>query len=162
MEAMGLPSKRRLASLWALLLGLALYGPAQAPVCAEGRDADQQPSITISAQVDKTAVEVGDRVTLTITVDGELTNVNMQDFNLSDGLRIVAQSRASNVSVGGGEVKRSVSLTYVLLAQEPGTFQLGPFKLVHQGQSVLTEPIEIVVKKPVVPPTQKDTQRYTL
>ena len=162
MEAVGLPSKRRLASLWALLLGLALPGPAQAPVYAQGRDADQQPSITISAQVDKTAVEVGDRVTLTITVDGDLTNVNMQDFNLSDGLRIVAQSRASNVSVGGGEVKRSVSLTYVLLAQEPGTFQLGPFKLVHQGQSVLTEPIEIVVKKPVVPPTQRDTQRYTL
>ena len=162
MEAVGLPSKRRLASPWALLLGLALPGQAQAPVYAQGRDADQQPSITISAQVDKTAVEVGDRVTLTITVDGDLTNVNMQDFNLSDGLRIVAQSRASNVSMGGGEVKRSVSLTYVLLAQEPGTFQLGPFKLVHQGQSVLTEPIEIVVKKPVVPPTQRDTQRYTL
>lgn len=145
----------------ALLLGLLLQSPAQAPAYAEQRDAGA-PSINISAQVDKTAVDLGNRLTLTITVDGDLTNVNMQDFKLPDGLQIVAQSRASNVSMGAGEVKRSVSLIYVLLAQEAGTFQLGPFQIVHQGKSVLTEPIEIVVKKPLVPPTKKDTQRYTL
>ena len=169
---MGWSSKRRLASLSALLLGLMLHSPAQAPAYASARPEDHgaggerseagAPSINISAKVDKTAVDLGNRLTLTITLDGDLTNVNMQDFKLPPGLQIVAQSRASNVSMGGGEVKRSVSLIYVLLAQEPGTFQLGPFQIIHQGKPVLTEPIEIVVKKPLVPPTQKDTQRYTL
>jgi len=156
----------------ALLLGLILQSPAQAPAYAparpeyHGAGGEQHetggPSINISAQVDKTAVELGDRLTLTLTVDGDLTNVNMQDFKLPEGLQVVAQSRASNVSLGAGEVKRSVNLVYVLLAQEPGTFQLGPFQIIHQGKPVLTEPIEIVVKKPLVPPTQKDSQRYTL
>lgn len=157
----GWSSKRRLASVSALLLGLILQSPAQEPAYAQQSKTDGQ-SVNISAQVDKTAVDLGGRLTLTITLDGDLANVNVQNFKLPPGLQVVAQSRASNVSLGAGEVKRSVSLIYVLLAQEPGTFQLGPFQIIHQGKPVLTEPIEIVVKKPLVPPAKKDTQRYTL
>lgn len=169
---MGLRSRPRLASLSALLLGLMLQRPAQAsayaPVLPEDHGAggeqgeEGRQTVNISAQVDKTAVDLGSRLTLTITLDGDLAHVNVQDFTLPPGLQIVAQSRASNVSLGGGEVKRSVSLIYVLLAQEPGTFRLGPFQIIHQGKPVLTQPIEIVVNKPLVPPTRKDTQRYTL
>ena len=119
-------------------------------------------AVTISAKVDKTTVNLGTQVTLTITIEGDLEHVNLKELEFPEALPLVAQSRASNVSIGQGEIKRSVSFMFVLVAQEPGTFQLGPFQATHQDTDVSTQPIEITVKKPVVPPTSPDTQRYTL
>ena len=114
------------------------------------------------ARVDKTGVDVGSTLTLTITIEGDFTKAELEPFEFPKAFAVVAQSRASNVSLRVGDVKRSVSLVYVLLAQEPGTFQLGPFQLIHQGKPILTDPIEIVVTKPNLPPQLKETPRYTL
>jgi hypothetical protein len=118
--------------------------------------------VKMSAQVDKTAVDLGTQVTLTITVEGDLDHVNLKAWKFPDALPVVAQSRASNVSIGQGQVTRSVSLTFILVPREAGTFTLGPFEATHDRTDVKTQPIEITVKKPVVPPTSPDTKRYTL
>lgn len=119
-------------------------------------------AVNISAQVDKTTVNLGTQVTLTITVEGDLDHVDLKEWKFPDALPVVAQSRASNVSIGQGQVTKSVSLIFVLVPQEAGTFTLGPFEASHLSTDVSTQPIEITVKKPVVPPTQAHTQRYTL
>lgn len=119
-------------------------------------------AVKISAQVDKTTVNLGTQVTLTITVEGDLDHVNLKTWEFPKALPVVAQSRASNVSIGQGEVTRSVSLTFILVPQEAGTFQLGPFEATHLDTDVKTQPIEITVKKPVVPPSAPATQRYIL
>lgn len=134
---------------------------ALAVACAVSTSALAQ-SLTISARVDKTRVDLGGQLTLTITLDGDLTDVDLQSFEFPKALAVVAQSRASNLSLGVGEVKRSVSLIYVLVAQEAGTFQLGPFQVIHHGKPILTDPIEVVVQKPVVPPSLQESHRYTL
>jgi len=116
----------------------------------------------ISAKVDKTSVEVGSALTLTVTIEGDFPNAQLGQLEFPKGVRVVAQSRASNVSLRLGAMERSVNLVYVLVPQEPGTFQLGPFQILHEGKPLLTDPIEIVVTKPTLPPRLEETPRYTL
>ena len=118
--------------------------------------------LRISAKVDKTAVELGSPLTLTITLEGDVTNVNLQPFEFPKAMQVVAKSQASNLSLGLGATKRSVSLTYILVPQEAGTFRLGPFQVIHHGTPILTDPLDIVVKKPLVPPGLEERQRYAL
>ena len=118
--------------------------------------------VRISAQVDKTELELGRQLTLTITIEGDFQTVELQPFEFPEAFQVVAQRRASNVAVELGHVQRSVSLVYVLVPQAPGKFQLGPFQIAHQGKAILTDPIEIVVNKPLLPPGLEESYRYTL
>jgi hypothetical protein len=140
--------------------------PSQAGQAAgtdtQAQQGEGRATLQISAQVDRATVDVGDRLTLTITIEGDFAKAELQPFEFPKALEVVAQSRASNVSLRLGDVKRSVSLVYVLRAQEAGTFQLGPFEAVHRGKPIVTDPIQIVVNKPLLPPQQQEHQRYTL
>lgn len=118
--------------------------------------------LKISASVDRTAVDVGGQVTLTLTIEGDVTNAELKPFELPTTLVVVAQSRSTNLSMQAGSVTRSMSLVYVLAAQQPGTCQLGPFQLTRQGTQVQTEPLEIVIRKPVLPPSLEPHERLTL
>jgi len=118
--------------------------------------------VHVSAQVDKTTVELGTSVTLTITIEGDFAKAKLEPVAFPKVFAVVAQSQASNVSLRVGALKRSVSLVYVLVPQEAGTFQLGPFHILHEGKALLTDPIEVVVTKPTLPPRLEETPRYTL
>ena len=133
-----------------LLLTVAISAPAWAQ------------NVRISAQVDKTTVDLGTQLTLTITVEGDVAEASLQPVQLPDIFQVVAQSRASNLSLEPGGIKRSVSLIYVLAPQEPGAFTLGPFTVVHHGKPLLTDPIEITVTKPVLPPRLQPHERFTI
>lgn len=136
------------------LMGLPFVSAAPAP--------DTPPTVQISAQVDRTTVDVGEQLTLTIIIEGDVQRVELEPFEFPPAFRVAAQSRSTNLSMKLGQIKRSVSLVYALIALEPGTFQLGPFAVIHRGQSHLTEPLEIVVKKPAVPPALKPGERFVL
>lgn len=136
------------------ILGVLIAQALSAPAWAQ--------HVRISAQVDKTTVDVGAQVTLTITIEGDFAKVTLQPFEFPEVFQVVAQSRASNLSLEAGGIKRSISLIYVLAPQEPGTFQLGPFKVVHHGEPLLTDPIEVTVSKPVLPPHLQPHERFTL
>ena len=136
------------------VLGLLMMLAVSAPAWAQG--------VRISAQVDKTTVDLGAPLTLTITIEGDFAQVNLKPFEFPKVFQVLAQSRASNLSLEVGGVKRSMSLVYVLLPQEPGTFQLGPFQVMHRREPLLTDPIEITVNKPVLPPSLQPHQRFTL
>ena len=127
---------------------------------------EAQPQVRISAQVDRTTVEVGGQLTLTITISagggGDVQRIELEPFKLPEAFRVAAQSRATNLSMELGRITRSISLVYALVALEPGTFQLGPFELIHRGATLSTEPLEIVVAKPALPPTLKPSDRFVL
>lgn len=154
---MGCPSRARKLIPWAL--GAALISAAT-PAWAQ--------DLTISAQVDKTTVDVGTPITLTITLSGDLNGVRLPPVQLPEGLAIIGRSQASNFSVRGGAVERSTALIFAIMPQRAGTFHLGPFtvegaKNKHQ-QPIRTEPIEITVKKSAVPPNLQAPEggRFTL
>lgn len=136
------------------LLAVVLALAAASPAWAQG--------VNISAQVDKTQVDVGAQLTLTITIEGAFTNVNLKPIEVPQAFQVVAQSRSSNISLEVGGVKRSVNLLYVLMATEPGTFQLGPFQIMHHGTPLATDPIDIIVNKPALPPKLQKQERFLL
>ncbi|MBI3996694.1 MAG: BatD family protein [Candidatus Omnitrophica bacterium] len=121
--------------------------------------------LSISAQVDRTTVDIGSPVTLTITLKGDLSGVQLPPPELPEGFIIVARNQSTNFSMHAGVTERSTGLAFVLVPQRAGTFKLGPFKVRQQKQELETSTIDITVKKPALPPTirrQPQGERYTL
>ena len=120
------------------------------------------PQIAIQAQVDKAAVDLGQPITLTITVAGQLSGAELKPPQFPKELPMVAQSRSTNVALQAGVVHRAVSVMFVLQPVEVGTFQLGPFEVQQGQETVHTEPIELTVKRPILPPGISSGGRITL
>ena len=116
-----------------------------------------------SAKVDKTTVNLGDPMNLVITLSGDVSGVQLPPLQLPEGFVVLARSQSTNFSIRAGAMERSTSLNVVLVPQKAGTFKLGPFSLTRQKKTLQTEPIEITVKKPVLPPhLPSNGARFTL
>ena len=116
-----------------------------------------------SAQVDRTTVDLGNPINFVVTLKGDLSGVQLPAFKFPEGFVVAARSQSTSFSIHAGAAERSTSLSFILIPQQAGTFQLGPFELVHEKQTLKTEPIEITVKKPAVPPNlQPEGGRFTL
>ena len=125
--------------------------------------AEPPQELSISAKVDKTAVDAGTPLTLTLSISGNLTGAKVPPPQFPDGFQVAATSQATNVSVRMGAMERSTNLVYVLVPTREGTFQLGPFTVEQKDRKMETQPIEITVKKAALPPTLKPgAERYTL
>lgn len=119
--------------------------------------------LAFSASVDKTTVDAGNPVTLTLTLSGDISGVELPKIELPEGIGVAAQSQSTNFSLRAGAAQRSISLAYVLIPREPGMYRLGPFKVTHQKKEFQTEPIELTVKKPALPPSRlAPGERFTL
>lgn len=154
--------RRWLLLLLCLSAAAASASAEPAPTAPPGAPAPPVSDLKFSAHVDRTEVDAGSQFTLTLSLEGKLQGAELQPIEFPKGFIALAQSQASNVSVRAGLVTKALSLTYVLVAQEPGTFQLGPFQVVQNGQPVLTDPITVTVKQPVLPPGLQPQQRFTL
>lgn len=121
--------------------------------------------LQINAQVDKTAVEIGQPVTLTISLSGELSGIELPPPQFPEGLAVAARSQSTSLAIRGGVPERSTSLVYVLVPQQAGTFTLGPFSVTHGKQTLETPLITLTVTKSALPPSlrrQPDGPRYSL
>lgn len=146
-----IPSAQQLShGVVGLAISLCLFGPAVAS------------DVSIIATVDKTTVDMGRPITLTVTITGDARQLKEPKLDLPQAFNIIATGQSSNLSLRGKAVERSVSFTYVLVANEAGTFQLGPFRIEREGEPLLTYPIEIVVHKPALPPGLKPQGGYSL
>ena len=119
--------------------------------------------LTFSARVDKTSVNIGDPVTLTIILGGDLSGIQIPAFQFPEEFAVLARIQSTSFSVRAGAMERSTSLNFVLVPQHAGTFRLGPFQIQHHKKALQTEPIEITVNKPAIPPQlQSHGERFTL
>ena len=119
--------------------------------------------VTFSVKVDKTTVKVGDPVTMTITLGGDISGIELPAFQFPEEFSVAARSQSTNFSLRAGAAERSISLSYVLVPQREGSFQLGPFHLEHHGKTDSTEPITLTVEKPALSPQpDRPVERFTL
>ena len=120
--------------------------------------------LTFSAKADKTTADLGEPITLTLTLTGDITGVELPQMQLPEGWAVAAQSQSTNFSIRAGATERSMNVVYVLIPQQAGTFQLGPFKVTRRKQEFQTEPIDVTVRKPALPPSQRQPhgERFTL
>ena len=137
-----------------LLVGLAVLGIAASALADE---------LKFSAQANKTTVNVGEPITLTLTLSGDIVGAKLKELQLPEGFTVAAQSQQTNFTLNAGAMERSVGLVYVVVPQQAGTFKLGPFTLVHHEKEFQTEPIEVTVEKSALPSKlQPQGERFTL
>jgi uncharacterized protein (DUF58 family) len=121
--------------------------------------------LAFSAKVDKTTVDVGDPITLTLTLSGDAGGIDLSTLKFPEEFAIAGQSQSTSFSIRSGATERSMSLVYVLIPQRAGTLKLGPFSIKRRDTELITEPIDITVNQGVLPPTKQEPQggrRYTL
>ena len=144
-----------------LLMAAALCVAAARPSAPDA--AAPSPSLIVSAGVDKTKVMVGEQLTLTITLSGDLEGVQLQEQSLPAPFVVVAQSHSQSVHRFAARTERSTSFVYLLVPREAGAFQLGPFHVSQGKQAYATEPISVeVIRSPLPPPSSRPVQRLTI
>ena len=144
--------KQRNVAPWAIALAL-----------AGGSSVAAAQELIFSASLDKTTANLGDPVTLTLTLSGDMAEVELPTPQFPEGMAVVSRSQSTQFSIRQGTVERSVALVYVLVPQQVGTVRLGPFTVVRHHQAVKTEPLEMTVKQPALPPPLRtNKERVTL
>ncbi|OGS12925.1 MAG: hypothetical protein A2234_08655 [Elusimicrobia bacterium RIFOXYA2_FULL_58_8] len=121
-----------------LALALALAGFA-GPAAA---------ALTISAETDRTSVEINENLYLTVQVAGDSSSVpepkipNMQNFNS------YSSGRSQSISIINGKITTSVSFTYILSPRFLGIQKIPSISVFNGTEKAFTPEIEITVTRP--------------
>ncbi|MBM3323637.1 protein BatD, partial [candidate division WOR-3 bacterium] len=120
--------------------------------------------LSLSADVDRTSVGLGEQLQLTVTVSG--TNIGgvprpqlpaMADFdNLGS-----TSSQSTNISFVNGRMTQEqiISFIYFLSPRKAGDLVIGPCKLDFKGATYETQPISIKATKEGQAPPPRPQQR---
>ncbi len=116
---------------------------------------------TLSAQADRTEVEAGEAVTLTVTVKGpgNLKPTADIQFPTLDGFKIYTPQSASNTSVSNGQIYSTKTFKTVLVPAASGIYTLPAVKwsyfnpATRSYKTLQTEPVNITV----TPSTKTDS-----
>ncbi len=115
-------------------------------------------NVTVTAQVDRNVVGVGQTFVYEITVSGS-ADVGNPAVSPPEGFQVVSQGFSQQISMGSGGT--TVSKTYRLTVQvgAEGTYSWPPVKVTHQGQTYESQPVEIkVVPAAQAPPPPQQQQ----
>ncbi len=144
----------KLDTVTMLIAGLIVLSPARFIGAQE---------LLFVAKVDKTTVPVGEPITLTITLSGDIAEVEVPPLTFPEAFAVAARSQSTSFSVRAGTMERSTSISVILIPQQPGTFQLGPFTVTHQQHTFQTQPLDITVEPAAVsPPPAPKGERFNL
>ncbi len=97
------------------------------------------------ANVSQNPVSVGDRFKLNFVLEnttGKITPPALTDFVV-----IFGPSQSSNFSYINGKSSRTITVSYVLMAENPGTYTIGAAKASTEDGDFVTSPIDISVTK---------------
>ena len=123
--------------IWSLIVGLLLAAQANA---------------TVTARVDRPAVDLNESFTLEIIVDGN-SDTEPDTSALEQDFYIGQSSQLSNTSIINGQISRSRTWTYMLMAKRTGQIQI-PSIRVGSEQS---NPVSIAIREPsYAPPGEAD------
>lgn len=143
-------------------MGWRLTASSLAAGCLLAASAAAADELSLTAKVDKQTVNLGDTFTLTLSLSGDIEGASLPPVALPDGLAIAARSEENQTVFSDGKPSRTVNLLFVIFAQRPGPYRLGPFAVKVKGQEHPTQPIDITVVKPAVPPGLPSSGRITL
>ena len=107
-------------------------------------------SISVSASVDKNIVSVGDRIQLTVTIEGS-QSVEAPDLPDMDGFQTQYVGPSTQISIVNGQMSASVNHVYSLAALKAGKYTIKPISVKHQGKTYQTKPITVEVVKGAAP-----------
>ena len=124
--------------------------------------AAQAGELSLTARVDKQTVNLGEAFTLILSLSGDLEGAALPPVELPDGLAVAASTEENSLVFSAGKPTRTIHYSFVIIAQRPGGYRLGPFAVRVKDQNHPTEAIDITVVKPAVPPRLSNIGRVTL
>ena len=104
-------------------------------------------AFVISAETDKTSVEINDSLYLTVTVSGDSASVPEPDLTHIDNFNIYSSGRSQNISVVNGKISTSVAFTYILSPRFIGAQKIPPIAVINGKEKYYTREIEVNVIK---------------
>lgn len=117
--------------------------------------------ISISASVDKQEISLDGQLTLTITVNGNVSNIPQPKIPALRGFTAYSSGRSQNISIINGQVTSAVSFNYILVPNDTGDYTLGPFTIDYKGQTYSAGPINIKVTQHRPSASQPPSYTYT-
>lgn len=121
---------RLLPLMLSLLLGM-VAGPARA-------------DITLEAALSHLSFSVDQGTMLTVTVNGtsRVTSIEVPEVA---GLRFHNRGQSSRVNIVNGEMSSSLTHTYLIQAEKPGTYTIPPIKVTAGRETGVTKPLSFEV-----------------
>ncbi len=143
----GAPGRRRAATVLVLA----------AIVSAGGAAAE----IEVEAHLDREQVALGERLTLTVTVNGTGNAARPELPELPD-FAVYPAGTSRNISFVNGKMSSAMVYTYILAPKREGTFEIPPIAVIEGGSRVTSRPLTVTVQSaasapppgsaPAVPP----------
>jgi hypothetical protein len=116
--------------------------------------------LSISGSVDKTEVELGDPITLSVSITGEGGSTPDPVLpDLSD-FEVYSSGKNTSISIINGRFSSTLELSYVLVPRKMGALTIGPILVKEKNVTVSSDPIQIMVRKPgQIGPSQKPDRK---
>lgn len=121
--------------------------------------------LSISSSVDRNVVELGDPITLSITVTGERgSSPDPLLPDLSD-FEVYSSGKNTSISIVNGRFSSILEMSYVLVPKKMGILTIGPVTVKEKNEIISSNPIKVEVKHPgkigQSPGQKRDTDRVT-
>lgn len=108
----------------------------------------------VTATVDRTTVQAGEQIVLTIQAEGIQGSMGEPKMPpLGDSFQIYSAGSSRNFSIINGRAASSQSQRFVIVPQKEGTFTIGPVEVDADHQTYRTDPIRITVTSAPPPPS---------
>ena len=121
--------------------------------------------LNFTASVDKDKLEIGDQLTLTLVVTGNVQKIPEPKVRNVGDFAPYASGRSQNITFVNGAVTATTQFNFVLVPKKVGTFKIGPAELEIGGQLIGTPPIAVTVlpsgsvpKQPAPAPTEAEVR----
>ncbi len=118
-------------------IALGIIGCLTAVASAQG--------LNFSATVDKDRLEIGDQLTLTLVVTGNVQKIPEPKVRNVGDFALYASGRSQNITFVNGAVTSTTQFNFVLVPKKAGTFKIGPAELEIGGKLLQTMPQTITV-----------------
>jgi hypothetical protein len=109
--------------------------------------AAQAEDIELSAQVDRSSLSLGEQMTLSVTVKGDVQGVPEPTMPPLPDFAVVSRFQSQNVEIVNFQTTMSITYQYILQPRRAGTFTIKPISLTYDGATYSTEPIKIEVTR---------------
>jgi len=121
--------------LFLLLLFTSLFGAVAGPARAD---------MAVEAALSHLsfAMDQGTILTITVSGAGRITNIELPEIA---GVSFQNRGQSSRVNIINGEMSSSLAQSYLVQAQQPGTYTIPPIKVSAGGESGLTRPLSFEV-----------------
>ncbi len=108
--------------------------------------------VILRASVDRTRVEVGEQIQFTVVVEAaQMGGLPQPQVPTPAGLHLSGSSSSTSMSVnfvnGAMTSKRTTTYVFSFVAQNEGTYMLGPAQLTHDGKTIRSDRVRVEVVK---------------